>query len=235
MTRIIDLNADLGEGVGTDAELMPLISSANVASCAHAGDPVIARATLELAAKHSVQVGVHPGFPDREHFGRREMNLPMNEVMAHLLYQIGGLTALLKLTPVTRLGYLKPHGALYNLAMREREYARVIAAAAMMTGLAVVGLPRSELQRACEAVNVHYVNEGFADRRYRSDGTLVPRQEKNAFVTDVDEALDQIEALIENHQVQTICVHGDHPEAIEFTSSLRRGLLERGYQIQAFL
>ena len=229
----IDLNADLGEGASADAELMALVTSANVCCGAHAGDPVLIRSTLQLAKQRGVTVGAHPGYPDREHFGRREMTLTPAEIGAHCLYQIGGLIAISRVVPVV-VKYLKPHGALYNQACRDPDLAKTIVAVALMTGLELVGLPDSEFESAAKKLNVPFHREGFADRRYRADGSLVPRTESNAFIHDPTEAVEQVDFLIREKHVRTICVHGDNPEAVRFTRAVRESLLQRGIQLQPF-
>jgi UPF0271 protein len=229
----IDLNADLGEGAGFDAELMPLVTSANVCCGAHAGSPDVTRSTLELASRHGVAVGAHPGYPDREHFGRRELSLSPHEVGTLCLYQVGGLEALARVAPV-RVAYLKPHGALYNQACRDPELARAVAAVALLSGLTLVGLPGSELERAAGRISLPFVAEGFADRRYRPDGSLVPRTEPDAFAHDPQEAVEQVGRLIRERGVRTVCVHGDNPEAVAFTRAVREALLAGGFTLKAF-
>jgi UPF0271 protein len=227
----IDLNCDLGEGCGLDDQLMPLITSANVSCGFHAGDFRTALTALELAARQGVQIGAHPGYPDRETFGRRECELTQEEIYELCLYQIGALDGLTAITKQV-IRYLKPHGALYNQACRDEAYAIPIASAAYDLGLAVVGLPGSQLEAACK--NVAFVREGFADRRYQSDGSLVPRSRPDAFVEDPKEAVRQAQWLIRAHGVQTLCVHGDNPRAVLFVESLRAALLEAGFTIRAF-
>lgn len=228
----IDLNADLGEGIGSDADLLPLVSSANISCGCHAGDPLTMWHTLRLAVEHHVHIGAHPGYPDRDHFGRRELERDSDHLFAELTYQIGALMGLAQTVGGT-VGYVKPHGALYNQACRDIRYAVPIVAVAKHFGLGVVGLPNSELARACEG-QCEFFPEGFADRRYRDDGSLVPRSEPNAFVTDPDEALQQVERLITLQRIRTICVHGDNPRAIDFVRLLREALTRAGYPIQAF-
>ncbi|MFN4258905.1 MAG: LamB/YcsF family protein [Gemmataceae bacterium] len=228
----IDLNSDLGEGCGLDAELMPLVTSANVACGFHAGDPLTALATLRAAAQHGVQVGAHPGFADRESFGRRELQRTESEIHADCVYQIGALRGLARSVGITPR-YVKAHGALYNMACRDEAYARPIVAAAELFGLAVMGLPDSRLQAAC-AGRCPFVAEGFADRRYRADGSLVPRTEPDAFIHDPAEAVQQVSWLIHHRGVQTICVHGDNPQALAFVRQLREALTRQGFAIRAF-
>jgi UPF0271 protein len=227
----IDLNCDLGEGCAFDQDLMPLITSANVACGFHAGDPATASATLEAAAVHGVAVGAHPSFPDREHFGRRELERSEKEIFEDCVYQVGALAGLARAVGLD-VRHLKPHGALYNLACRDDRYARPVVAAAELFGLPVLGLPRSRLQVVCEG-RCRFVAEGFADRGYLPDGSLVPRGRPDAFVNDIGEALRQVVALMRDHGVETICVHGDNPQALEFVRQLRSALLNQGLQIRA--
>ena len=230
---LIDLNADLGEGIGTDAAFMTLITSANVCCGFHAGDADASRTTLELAAQHGVVVGAHPGYADRENFGRRELELTDRQVATLAIHQIGALVGLSRICR-SYVRYLKPHGALYHQACREAGYAKPLVAAAFLYGLSIVGLPGSQLEVAAAAVGLPFVPEGFADRRYRPDGTLVPRSESNAMIDDAQEAVEQVERLVRERGVRTVCVHGDTPGAVAFTRSLREGLTARGHAFGAF-
>lgn len=223
----IDLNADLGEGAGFDAELMPLITSANVCCGLHAGGPAEIARTLVLAKQYGVVIGAHPGYADREHFGRVEQALPSDDVFTLCRYQLGALMAL------GEVRYVKPHGALYNQACRDRTVARPVVLAAALYDLPLVGLPGSALEWAASDA-VPFVAEGFADRRYRTDGSLVPRTEPDAFVHDPEEAVSQVEWLIRERGVRTICVHGDNPAAVAFTTAVRAALLTRGFTLKAF-
>lgn len=228
----IDLNADLGEGAGFDAELMPLITSANVCCGLHAGSFGTSGETLQLARAHGVVVGAHPGYADRENFGRRELKLPEYELWAMCVAQVGGLIALGRAED-REVRYVKPHGALYNQACRDRTVARSVVVAAAVHQLPVVGLPNSALAKEAEGL-VSFIPEGFADRRYNPDGSLVPRTDPNAFVHDPAEAVSQVEWLIREKGVRTICVHGDNPEAVAFTKAVRAALLARGFTLKAF-
>jgi UPF0271 protein len=228
----IDLNCDLGEGCAFDAELMPLITSASIACGFHAGDPITARAALEAAARNDVRAGAHPSFPDREHFGRRELERGEAEVFADCVYQIGALAGLARAVGQP-LSHVKPHGALYNVACRDDAYARPVVAAAELFGLPLLGLPSSRLE-ALSAGRCRFVAEGFADRRYLPDGSLVPRTQPDAFVHDPDEAVRQAEWLLRDRGVRTLCVHGDNPQALAFVRELRRALERRGLSIRAF-
>jgi len=174
----VDLNADVGELCGQDAALMRSITSANVACGSHAGDPGVMRDTLLLAREHGVAVGAHPGFPDREGFGRRDLHLTPRQVEDVVVYQIGAIAAIAAASGV-RLQHVKPHGALFNIAVRDRSIADAIARAmaAVDRSLILFGLPDSELIAAGEAAGLRTAREAFADRAYRADGTLVPRTE----------------------------------------------------------
>ena len=216
----IDLNCDLGEGCPYDAELMPLITSANIACGFHAGDSATALAALRAAARFGVRAGAHPSFPDREHFGRREMDRSEDQVFEDCVYQIGALAGLARAAGIA-LHHVKPHGALYNMACREDRLARPVVAATELFGLALMGLPGSHLE-ALSAGRCPFIAEGFADRRYRPDGSLVPRMEPNAFIEDPAEAVAQVHWLVRTRGVQTICVHGDNPRAVAFVRALLR-------------
>src|SRR5262245_41222119 len=228
----IDLNADLGEGAGFDAELMPLITSANVCCGLHAGGPTEIAKTLSLANKYGVSIGAHPGYADRENFGRKEYTLGNQEFVALCVYQLGAMDAMAAALGLI-VQYVKPHGALYNQACRDPHIADLFVIAAAQFGLPVVGLPNSELSTACFD-RVPFVPEGFADRRYRPDGSLVPRTESDAFVHDPEEAVKQVEWLTRDKGVRTICVHGDNPQAVAFTKAVRDSLLARGCTLKAF-
>jgi UPF0271 protein len=228
----IDLNADLGEGAGFDAELMPLITSANICCGLHAGSPGEIAKTLGLAHKHGVAIGAHPGYADRENFGRREMHLGNQDLVALCVYQLGALDTMAAALGLS-VRYVKPHGALYNQACRDREIAELFVMAAAQLGLPVVGLPESQLE-SVTFDRVQFVREGFADRRYRPDGSLVPRSEPDAFISDPAEAAEQVERLFREKGIRTVCVHGDNSDAVQFTRSLRDALVARGYTLKAF-
>lgn len=229
----IDLNADLGEGAGFDAELMPLITSANVCCGLHAGGPSEIRQTLLLAREHGVTVGAHPGYYDREHFGRRELDLSRDDLTALCEYQLGAV-ATLAVSFGLWLRYVKPHGALYNRACAHRETADAIVATTLEFEYPLVGLPDSQLETAAHAHGLLFIPEGFADRRYRPDGSLVPRTEPDAFVQDPDEAVEQVEWLIRAKGIRTVCVHGDNPHAVAFAKAVRDALIVRGFTLKPF-
>src|ERR1700730_12770380 len=203
----IDLNSDLGEGFGLDGELMPLVTSANICCGMHAGDYATSYAALGLARRDGVAVGAHSGFEDREHFGRREQELAEDQVYFLCLYQVGGLMALARDLDLS-IRYLKPHGALYNQAARDDRYARAVAEAAEVLGLPLLGLPGTRME-ALAKLRCPFVPEGFGDRRYQSDGTLIPRSRPDAMVKDPEEAVRQAEWLIRVKGVRSLCVHGD--------------------------
>jgi 5-oxoprolinase (ATP-hydrolysing) subunit A len=227
---LIDLNCDLGEGAGTDAEVLPLITTANVACGFHAGDPAMAYATIQLAAKHSVRMGAHPSFPDREDFGRREMDRSEQQVHEDCVYQIGALVGIAKANRIA-LSHVKPHGALYNMACRDDRYARPVVAAAELFNLPLMGLPNSRVEALSRS---GFIPEGFADRRYRPDGSLVPRSEPDAFVHDPAEAVKQALWLAKEGGVRTLCLHGDNPQAVAFVRALRAALTAAGFTIAPF-
>ncbi|MGL4553603.1 MAG: 5-oxoprolinase subunit PxpA [Gemmataceae bacterium] len=224
----LDLNCDLGEGGHADADLMPLITSANVACAGHAGDLTTAVTALARAKSHRVRVGAHPGFMDREHFGRRELSLPPAEVRELITIQVDFLRSL---EDAWEVRYIKPHGALYNMACRDDAVARPVVDAAADLRLPLMGLPGSRLE-ALAAGRVRFIREGFADRRYRPDGSLVPRDRPDAFIETPEEAVTQALALVAAG-VQSLCVHGDNPEALAFVRALRGGLTAAGVTIEA--
>ena len=233
---LIDLNADLGEGAGTDADLMPLITSANISCGFHAGDAETVAVAIEQAVHHGVRVTAHPGYPDRQHFGRREQTLTEPQVRWMCLHQLGALRAIADWVGVVLLA-VKPHGALYHQAMREAAYADGLLAAVRDFYdplLPVVGLPGSVLQVVADGQRQPFIPEGFADRRYRPDGSLVPRTEPDALLHDPKEVVDQVEWLVREKGVRTICVHGDTPGAVEFVRAVRGALLDAGHELKAF-
>lgn len=236
--RSIDLNADLGEGFGAfrpaaDGELLAIVSSANVACGFHAGDPVLMRETVAAAAAHGVTVGAHPGYPDLLGFGRRALAATPAEVEAYVVYQVGALAACCTAAG-TRLRYVKPHGALYNQAARDAALARAIARAvhAVDPSLALLGLAGSALVTEAEAAGLRAAREAFADRAYRPDGTLVPRSEPGALVTDPAQAARQALRLAAG--ADSLCVHGDTPGAVGILRAVRAALEGAGYVIQPF-
>jgi UPF0271 protein len=224
----LDLNADLGEGSPDDSALMRLVSSVNVCCAAHAGSAPLSLATLRAAHELGLAIGAHPGYPDRQHFGRVEMDLAPEALAAELTYQVGGLIALAQSVPVA-VRYLKPHGALYHRASHDPTVAQVVVAVAQRLGLAVMGMPGSQLAAAARG-RVRFIAEGFADRRYAPDGSLVPRSQADALLTDPAEALAQARWLLASG-VESLCLHGDTPGAVALARQLREALLQAGLTI----
>jgi 5-oxoprolinase (ATP-hydrolysing) subunit A len=237
MNLVIDLNSDLGEGAGHDNEILDLVSSANIACGFHAGDPASIFATIQAALERGVSLGAHPSFPDRENFGRTEMTMPPAEVYSTVAYQIGGFHAL-ALAAGGRMNHVKAHGALYNMAARDRPLADVIANAvfALDPKLILFAPGGSHLDFAATELGLETASEVFADRNYLANGSLVPRTEANAFVHDPVEAAERIIRILSEHKVRavdgtdvtisatTVCVHGDNPQAVAFIRKLRERL-----------
>jgi UPF0271 protein len=229
----IDLNCDMGEKVGNDELVMPYITSANIACGFHAGDFNTMQATVRLAKKHGVHVGAHPGWLDLEGFGRREMTLPPEEVEALILYQIGALAAIARAEGM-ELQHVKPHGALYNQAAKDKVLANAIARAvkSFSGDLILVGLAGSGLIEAGADVGLKAANEGFPDRNYNPDGTLVSRKESHAIIESPEEVAEHARQLIRDGvlfegkrvQVDTLCLHGDHPRVVENAKLIREML-----------
>jgi UPF0271 protein len=231
----VDLNADVGEGMD-DSALLPFLTSANVACGLHAGDPTVMDATVEQALARGVRVGAHPGYPDRENFGRIRMDLPAAAIERLVLYQIAALDGFVR-SRGARLTHVKPHGALYHAAAQSRDIARAIAAGVKRAGADLDAAREAGLPAAAEA---------FADRRYRSDGTLVPRTEPGALLTDPEEAAGQALSLARDRfvlaqdgsriavEADTICVHGDTPGAPEIARRIRERFRREGIAVSAF-
>ena len=238
----IDLNCDMGESfgawrMGNDAGVMPWITSANIACGFHAGDFSTMQQTVKLAVAHAVAIGAHVSLPDLQGFGRREMHVSTEEAYALTLYQIGALQAMAHAAGA-RVAHVKPHGALYTMAAKDRALADAIARAVRDSGaeLILVGLAGSALVDAGVAINLAVAREAFADRTYRTDGSLTPRREPGAVIDDVDQAVAQSVHIATKGNVETrdgtmltlradtICVHGDRPDAALFAQRLRRAL-----------
>ena len=234
MNLVVDLNSDLGEGAKHDDEILDLVSSANIACGFHAGDPTSIFASIQAAMKLGVSVGAHPSFPDRQNFGRSEMTLPAAELYSAVAYQIGAFHALTRIAG-GRMNHVKPHGALYNMAARDRSLADLIASAifALDSKLILFAPSGSQLDAAATEIGLETAAEIFADRNYLPDGSLVPRSDARAFVHDPVEAADRIIRMLKEHKVRavdgtdisifgtTVCVHGDNPEAVAFVRQLR--------------
>lgn len=236
----IDLNSDVGEGFGAwpggpDEELMPLLSSVNIACGFHAGDPTILRRTCQLAAHYGCVIGAQVSYPDLAGFGRRFIDMQPDDLVNAVIYQIGALDAFARLEG-RKVRYVKPHGALYNAIVQHERQAQAVVAAVHEydPSLAVMGLPRSAVQHACEHVGIRFVQEGFADRRYTSDGLLVPRSTPGALIVDPVDAAAQAVSLAAAG-VESICVHSDTPGAPTLLAAVARGLAAGGFRIQPFL
>ena len=229
----IDINCDMGENIGNDEEIMPFITSANIACGFHAGDEMSMRTTVRLAKKYGVAVGVHPGWKDTEGFGRREMSRPPDEVETLISYQIRALAAIAKSEGV-EIHHVKPHGALYNQAAKDKVLATAIAKAVKRFSreLILVGLAGSSLIEAGAEIELRIANEGFPDRNYNSDGTLVSRQQANALIESPEEVAWHAVGLVKDGidftgrrvQVDTLCLHGDHPRAAQNAKLVREAL-----------
>ena len=242
----IDLNADLGEGGSADAELMTLVSSVNIACGFHAGDAPTMLTSVRNAVKNGVAIGAHPSFPDRENFGRTAMDLPPETVYAQVLYQIGALEAIVRAENGV-LRHVKPHGMLYNQAAKDPALADAIARAVRdcNPALILVGLAGSELIRAGERLGLTTRQEVFADRGYLTDGSLVPRTQPGALITDEERALAQTLEMVRSGHVtaidgtsaavkaDTVCLHGDGEHALQFARRLRAAFAEQGICVSA--
>ncbi len=245
----VDLNCDLGESfgryhLGAEEDMMPLITSANIACGFHAGDPDVMAKTTALAVKHGAAIGAHPGYPDRQGFGRRAMGLSPEEIEHVVLYQIGALAGFARRHKVS-LSHVKPHGALYNFAAQNRAAAAAVARAVLAfdPGLILVGLAGSALVQAGEAVGLSVANEGFPDRAYLPDGHLMPRTQPGAVITDPLQVADNALRLIQEGirmngemvRIDTLCLHGDNPEAVGNARAVRQALDVAGVLVQPLM
>jgi len=245
--KTIDLNCDLGEGAGQDAALMPLITSANIACGAHAGDESTMRAAVELARRHGVAIGAHPGFADRECFGRRELNITPAGAAELVLRQIGHLQGIAA-NAGTLVHHVKLHGALYNQVSRDGALAEAVVGAIRTTGEnpMIYALAGSELERvARQCLGLMVVSEVFADRTYQRDGSLTPRSRPEALIEAEATAVAQVRRMLEHGVVRatdgtevtinagTICLHGDGPQAVAFARRLRHELQAAGITLAA--
>ncbi|MGC9395328.1 MAG: LamB/YcsF family protein [Anaerolineae bacterium] len=242
----IDLNCDMGESfgrytLGDDAAMLDVVTSANLACGLHAGDPTVMQVTVALAARKGVAVGAHPGYPDLQGFGRRAIALTPAEIEATVLYQIGALAGFARAAGVP-LVHVKPHGALYNIAACDRAVAQAIAraVAAFDPDLIVVTLPDSALAHAAQMAGLRVACEGFADRAYCEDGSLVPRAEPGAVIHDPSQATARAIRMVTRREVEaitgkvvplhidTLCIHGDTPGAVAIAAALRSALEAEG-------
>ena len=245
----VDLNCDLGESfgrytLGMDEEVIPMITSANVACGFHASDPLVMQKTVALAKEAGIAIGAHPGFPDLAGFGRRNMAVTPAEAKADVMYQIGALKAFAEAEGM-KLQHVKPHGALYNMAAKDYELSRAICEGikAIDDNLIVLALSGSETVRAARDLGLKVALEVFADRAYEEDGSLVNRRKAGAMITDENEAIARVIRMIKEGKVtaitgrdipikaDSVCVHGDGEKAIAFVSEIRKALTAEGITI----
>lgn len=246
----IDINSDVGESfgpytLGNDAELFPLITSANIACGFHAGDPETMRKTLALAAEHQVSVGAHPGFPDRLHFGRVPLPYSYQEIVDLVLYQVGALQTMAENAGL-KLHHVKLHGALYHMAAEDRRLAESLLEALVKLHHPpiLIGPPNSVLQNESEDRGLDYAAEGFADRAYGDDGKLEPRGRAHSVLVEPEAAADQALRMVKDHiitsvngkkleiKVNTICIHGDTPGAVRIAQAVRERLEQAKISIE---
>jgi UPF0271 protein len=246
MAKSIDLNCDVGEGVGSDEEILPHVTSVNIACGAHAGDLATMRRTVKLAIEHGAAIGAHPGLPDRAGFGRREMRVTPQEVYDLILEQALALAAVVRAAGAA-VYHLKPHGALYNMAARDAVIAQAIAAATHQFDHAciLVGLAGSELIRRGEVAGLKTASEAFADRTYQRDGSLTSRELPDALIHDPAVAAERVVRMVLQGSVtsqqgteiplraDTICIHGDSPGAAALAKAIRERLQREGIEIKA--
>jgi UPF0271 protein len=246
MTPEIDLNCDLGEGIGNDAALMPLISSASIACGAHAGDESTMRATVRLAMRHGVAIGAHPGYADRSSFGRIELRLGASETEALVASQIRLMLEICR-DLGARMNHVKPHGALYNRACRDRSVADAVVRAitGVDSGSLLFAPAGSALWDAAQTAGITPVAEIFADRTYQRDGRLTPRSRPGAILADPTAAAQQAVRAVRKGRIvatdggevvvaaQTVCVHGDAPHAVAVLAAVHRALITDGVVIAA--
>ena len=246
MNLNVDLNADLGEGAGHDEELLALVTSANIACGFHAGNADTMRRSIEAARDHKVAAGAHPSLFDRENFGRKELPVKSDEVFDAVVYQLGVFQAIAEACGV-RPNHVKPHGALYNMAVRDEALAEAVTRAVAKTDkhLILFAPQSSALARAGEATGLQIAHEVFADRNYLNDGSLVPRSRTDALLHDPKEAAPRVLRMLREGKVrsvdgvdvdvraETICLHGDNPEAVEFARALRSQLEKEGVTVRA--
>ncbi|MBU0697604.1 MAG: LamB/YcsF family protein [Bacteroidetes bacterium] len=247
----IDINCDMGEAFGNypmpnDEILFKYISSANIACGFHAGDSTVMEDTVALAIKNGVAIGVHPGLPDLQGFGRREMKISPKEAYQITLYQIGALSGFVKAAH-TKLHHVKPHGALYNMAAKDVKLAQAIVDAIhnFDSSLILYGLAGSEMINSAAKIGLKTASEVFADRTYQDDGSLTPRSQSNALITNEKESLVQVLKMVNQQQVMsvnqkiislkadTLCIHGDGEHAVEFAKTIHQTLKNEGITIKA--
>lgn len=244
--KSVDLNADVGEGFSTDSDLLKYVSSANIACGLHAGSPIDITRTVHFARENKVSIGAHPGYPDRDGFGRKKMNMSFDELVSIISYQIGALNGIL-LQNGDKLKHVKAHGALYNSASTDSHIARAIAQSVVRINpkLKIFGPHKSKLQEEAKKEGLSFVSEVFADRAYNNDGSLVSRSLPGALIHDTSECTERVLMMIEEGKVKTIngdyiniipdtiCVHGDNKEAVLFAKNLSIALRSNGIIIKS--
>ena len=249
--RTVDLNCDMGESfgawkMGNDAALMDHVTSVNIACGFHAGDPSTIRNTVKTAIQKKVAIGAHPGYPDLQGFGRRDMSMAPEEVYDLVLYQVAALKGVCE-SLGGRLHHVKPHGALYNQAAKSQELAAAIASAVkdIDGSLIFYGGAGTSLITEAEKISLKTGSEVFADRTYQADGSLTPRRLANALISDNNVAVEQARRMVESGEVvsldghvvpvkaETICIHGDGPNALEFAYALRQAFGAAGISVEA--
>ena len=235
----IDLNCDMGEipaaiADGTQEALMPFLSSVNIACGGHAGDESTIRETIAQAMRHGLAIGAHPGYPDRENFGRIELEMALDEVSDFVYEQVRFFAGIAADCGAT-VRHVKPHGALYNQAVRSRALAQAIAegVARWSRGVVLMGLAGSPMIEVFQSAGFPTAAEAFADRRYEADGTLRNRRFADALIRDPKEAGEQVLRLVQGGTAQTICIHGDTPGAKEIAEEVARALRAAGVEIGA--
>ena len=243
--KTIDINCDLGEGWGNDELIMPYISSANIACGYHAGDERTMKQTIELCKKYSVAVGAHPSYPDRENFGRTDMQLHPGEIYEMIVKQINALEKIAAAADVP-IHHVKPHGALCNMAARDKGLAPFVALAILDTNskYLLYGLSGSYLIKEGKTLGLKIVNEVFGDRTYKDDGSLTSRNKPGALIENADAAIAQVLQMVKEGTVtsvtgkkvpivaETICIHGDGEHAVEFARAIHTALKKEGIEIR---
>jgi UPF0271 protein len=249
----VDLNSDLGESfgaytIGMDERVLEVITSANIACGFHAGDPEVMRKTVGLALENSVALGAHPGLPDLVGFGRRNIAVTPKEAYAMMVYQIGALAAFVK-AEGAKMQHVKPHGALYNMAAADEKLAEAVAEAVYKVDgeLILFGLSGSWMIKKARLLGLRVAEEVFADRTYREDGSLTPRGQPGAMITNEEDSLAQVLGMVKSGTVKTpsgelvsiradtICVHGDGRQALEFSRKIKERLIAEGVAVSAFI
>ena len=236
---MMDINCDMGEGIGNEAALMPYINSANIACGYHAGDAATMKRVIDLCLQHKVNIGAHPSFPDKENFGRTPMQFSPEEIHTIITTQLNIINDIAKKCGA-KLHHVKPHGALYNMAAKDAVLAKAIAKAVKNfdASLIYVGLSGSVMIDEAKKIGLQTANEVFADRTYQKDGSLTPRTEPNALLHDMEDMIQQVQKFANEHTItaitgedifikaDTICIHGDGAHAIEFAKAIKEKLLK---------